>query len=173
MRLVLCSNVQQNGQIIIECCSKLLVWQRRKTFSFLCNNFVDFTHFVDYTGCAEASFLLQKKTLESASSHPAGQPINSSDLAVIPLDIYTSFAPSTDERASLNAGQQAMESVTNRSTRNIVRLSRRRKPSKRRKTRAHSGPDAIRAFGRAHPSPHVSKIASAIVSPLNVQVHQC
>ena len=30
MRLVLCSNVQQNGHIIIECCSKLLVWQRRK-----------------------------------------------------------------------------------------------------------------------------------------------
>ena len=30
MRLVLCSNVQQNGQIIIECYSKLLVWRRRK-----------------------------------------------------------------------------------------------------------------------------------------------
>ena len=30
VRLVLCSNVQQNGHIIIECYSKWLVWQRRK-----------------------------------------------------------------------------------------------------------------------------------------------
>ena len=70
-----------------------------------------------------------------------------------PLDIYISFAPSTDQRACLHAGQQAMQSVTNRSTRNIVRLCCRRMPNKRSKTRAHSGPDAIRAFGRAHPSP--------------------
>ena len=70
-----------------------------------------------------------------------------------PLDIYISFAPSTDQHASLHAGQQTMQSVTNGSTRNIVRLCCLRKPIKRSKTRAHSGPDAIRAFGRAHPSP--------------------
>ena len=60
-----------------------------------------------------------------------------------PLDIYISVAPSTDQRASLHAGQQAMQSVTNRSTRNIVQLFCRRKPNKLNKTRAHAGPDAI------------------------------
>ena len=75
-----------------------------------------------------------------------------------PLDIYISFAPSTDQRASLHVGQQAMQSVTNRSTRNIVRLSCRRKPNKRSKIRAHSGPDAIRASGRAHPSPMSARL---------------
>ena len=34
--------------------------------------------FVDYTCRVEASFLLRKKMAESVSSHPAGQPINSS-----------------------------------------------------------------------------------------------
>ena len=75
-----------------------------------------------------------------------------------PLNIYISFAPSTDQLANLHAGQQAMQSVNNRFTRNIVRLCCRRKPNKRSKTRAHSGPDAIRAFGRAHPSPMSARL---------------
>ena len=158
MRLVLCSNVQQNGHIIIDCCSKLLVWQRRKII------FVSLQQFRRFYSLSSITLALTKPVFYFGrrrwNPHPLILQANRSTVLprCFPLDIYISFAPSTDQRASLHVGQQAMQSVINRSTRHIVRLSCRRKPSKRSKTRAHSGPDAIRAFGRAHPSPMSARL---------------
>ena len=158
MRLVLCSNVQLNGHIIIECCSKLLVWQRRK------NIFVFQQQFRRVYSLSSITLAVPKPVFYFGRRRWNPRPLilqaNRSTVLprCYPLDIYISFAPSTDQRASLHAGQQAMQSVTNRSPRNIVQLCCRRKLNKRSKTRVHSGPDAIRAFSRAHPSPMSVKL---------------
>ena len=137
----------------MECYSKLLVWQRRK------NIFFSLQQFRRFYSLSSITLAVPKPLFYFGYRRRNPRPLileaNRSTVLprAYPLDIYISIAPSTDQRASLHAGQQAMQSVTNRSTRNIVRLCFRRKLNKRSKTMALSGPDAIQAFGRAHPSP--------------------
>ena len=110
------SNVKQTGHIIIECCSNLLVWQRRK------NIFVFLQQFRRFYSLSSITLALTKPVFYFGRRRWNPRPLilqaNRSTVLprCFPLEIYISFAPSTDQRASLHAGQQAMQSVINRST---------------------------------------------------------
>ena len=129
-----------------------------KTFSFLCNNFVDFTHFRRLHLLYQSQF--------STSEEDAGIRVLSSCrptdqqfcLAAIPWTFtYRSLPPLISVPAFMQASKPCNRLPTDplaTSCGCVVVVSR----SKRSKTMAHSGPDAIRAFRRAHPSPMSARL---------------
>ena len=107
MRLVLCSNVQQNGHIIIECYSKLLVWQRRK------NIFVSLQQFRRFYSLCRLHLLYQSQFSTSeedarnpTSSHPAWPTDKEFYLAAIPWTFtYRSLPPLISVPAFMQASK--------------------------------------------------------------------